>query len=518
MKLLHQTFHRYRRSLARVKLVLLLFVISTATLLTFTLSTSRAISQLNVEWQTYGAQSQAKYELISQLRASIGYMGFIHHFKNYVIRRESHYLSSAHNAMVTSQELLHRYQQQSLNELEQAALNDLKAVISSYQEKLSYVEHTEVINLDIRELDNRVKVDDTAAANALIILNTLLEDDYHHVNQQTSELLTIAKQRLQLLSGIGIPLLIVFCLYASVLVIRVTRSKSNLETLFSVIPEGFVVADKTGRIIKVNPQACDIFGYSQAELLNKNIEDLIPEEASKHHGQLRQQYLARDRSKVSSDSRIFYGLHKSGEQLPLDIEVATLTERKAQQVIAMIRCRKEELKLKQLSESDHLTGVKNRLGIDRVFHQEIERCQRYQHPLAFLLIDIDHFKPINDQLGHQAGDQIIATVADILKSESRPSDSIGRWGGDEFCVICPEVCAEGAAELAKRVQKQLQATKLIHPLTNAAPTLSIGVSELSDGDDPSALFARADNNLYRSKAQGRNCICCDTSDGETYLC
>ncbi|WP_419811982.1 diguanylate cyclase [Bacterioplanoides sp.] len=513
MKLLHQTFHRYRRSLAQVKLVLLLFVISTAVLLSFTLSTSRAISQLNQEWQTYGQQSQSKYELINHLRASIGYMGFIHYFKNYVIRRDAEYLRAAHESMVTSQELLHQYQQQTLNPQEQAALNDLKMVISDYQQKLASIEHTKVADMPIRALDQRVKVDDTAAANALVILNTLLEDDYHYVNQQTTDLLNIAKQRLQLLSGIGIPLLIIFCLYASALVIRATRSKSHLETLFSMIPEGILVADRSGRVVRTNPHASDIFGYPAATLLGKQLDELICPDAVQQN--IRSAF---QQGRGDDTKPVFYGIHQNGESLPLDIELATLNGHRSIHRIAMIRCRKEELKLKQLSESDHLTGVRNRLGIDRILYQEIERCQRYEHPLAFLLIDIDHFKAINDQLGHQAGDHIIITVADVLKEESRPSDSIGRWGGDEFCVICPEVCAEGAAELASRLQKRLSQSNLIHPRTQQAPTLSIGIAELIKGDDPSALFARADQSLYRSKAQGRNCICIDGSEKPSFLC
>jgi len=178
----------------------------------------------------------------------------------------------------------------------------------------------------------------------------------------------------------------------------------------------------------------------------------------------------------------------------------------------MVRCKKTELELKRQSETDYLTGTYNRMGIDRLLIAELERSKRYDHSLSLILIDIDHFKRVNDQLGHLAGDAIITVVAELLKKESRPSDIVGRWGGDEFCILCPETCARDARGLALRLQEKLAQSHAIRPLAKMAITLSIGIAEFDNNraNTLEKIFARADQALYRSKQRGRDCITLDS--------
>jgi len=149
------------------------------------------------------------------------------------------------------------------------------------------------------------------------------------------------------------------------------------------------------------------------------------------------------------------------------------------------------------------------MGIDRFLNTEIERSIRYKHKLSLILIDIDHFKQINDQLGHLAGDSIITVVADTLLKSCRPSDVVGRWGGDEFCIVCPETSAEHAYELASRIKNKVNNLKSTAPLLKEMKlSVSIGISEIciDSQDTPEALFLKADQALYKSKEDGRNQI------------
>ncbi|MBF0102672.1 MAG: diguanylate cyclase, partial [Desulfobacterales bacterium] len=110
-------------------------------------------------------------------------------------------------------------------------------------------------------------------------------------------------------------------------------------------------------------------------------------------------------------------------------------------------------KLKELSERDPLTKLYNRLKTDTVLEQEFERFKRYGHPFSVILLDIDKFKSINDQYGHQVGDDVLKTLADILRSHLRTIDVPGRWGGEEFLIICPQTNLEGARINAEKLRK-----------------------------------------------------------------
>ncbi len=157
------------------------------------------------------------------------------------------------------------------------------------------------------------------------------------------------------------------------------------------------------------------------------------------------------------------------------------------------------------ADTDALTGVLNRMGFNEAMTRELGRARRYQQPLSLVMLDIDHFKKLNDEYGHPAGDQVLARTAGLLSSCVRDSDVVARWGGEEFVVIAPMTPEAGAASLAEKLRSFMAAT---HLGPKAAVTASFGVTELRPEDTAETLLHRVDTALYQAKQSGRNQVCC----------
>jgi diguanylate cyclase (GGDEF)-like protein len=161
----------------------------------------------------------------------------------------------------------------------------------------------------------------------------------------------------------------------------------------------------------------------------------------------------------------------------------------------------KSLELERVSVTDSLTGLFNRRRLDQAFDYELGRAFRYDIPVSVIIADIDRFKSINDTHGHQIGDQVLQLVADIMRHGVRTVDTIGRWGGEEFLIICPETDLEGARALAEKLRAVIEATAFPAAIHN---TTSFGVAEARAGETMKDLVARADAALYRAKTSGRN--------------
>ncbi len=161
--------------------------------------------------------------------------------------------------------------------------------------------------------------------------------------------------------------------------------------------------------------------------------------------------------------------------------------------------------LKTISETDSLTLIANRRKIDSFLDIEIERSQRNQIPVSIIMVDIDFFKQVNDNYGHRTGDKVLKIVANILKSNIRKYDLVGRWGGEEFILICPDSNLNQALFLARKIKHLIENTK-IKALKNNNITISCGVAQYKTNDSISRFISKADEQLYKAKENGRNCI------------
>lgn len=159
----------------------------------------------------------------------------------------------------------------------------------------------------------------------------------------------------------------------------------------------------------------------------------------------------------------------------------------------------------ELSLSDTMTGLFNHEYFIKRLNEEIETSQKFRLPLSLMLVDIDHFKKINDTYGHQAGDYILIAIAKLLKSSLRLTDIIARYGGEEFAVILPDTDIDSAYAAAERIRRLIETKKFLFNEKIITVTVSVGISEL-DKRTKSAeeLIKKADDALYEAKSTGRN--------------
>jgi len=174
---------------------------------------------------------------------------------------------------------------------------------------------------------------------------------------------------------------------------------------------------------------------------------------------------------------------------------------------ALITSNKLQAESEQAAHTDGLTGLHNRRWLSDSFKRQMQRCELSNQPCTVIMLDIDHFKQVNDRFGHIAGDRILCTVSQVLLNTMRPADLIARYGGEEFALCLPDTSTEDTSLIAERLRISISEAKTYFeekqlPLV----TVSIGIAEMHPGQTLDSLISNADDALYRAKAKGRNCI------------
>ncbi|WP_240224463.1 GGDEF domain-containing protein [Rheinheimera hassiensis] len=167
--------------------------------------------------------------------------------------------------------------------------------------------------------------------------------------------------------------------------------------------------------------------------------------------------------------------------------------------------KKRTAQLEKMATTDELTELLNRREIMRLLELEIARADRQGTALSIMMLDLDHFKAVNDNYGHQAGDRALKNAAENFKQQLRKTDFIGRIGGEEFLVLLPDTDISSAYGLGNRIRQALQRQTTDNSAIPSCTT-SIGVTQYSAGDDLHSLVQRADETLYQAKSNGRNCV------------
>jgi len=159
--------------------------------------------------------------------------------------------------------------------------------------------------------------------------------------------------------------------------------------------------------------------------------------------------------------------------------------------------------LNELATLDRLTQVANRFEFDKILEYSLSVSRRYKRPLSILLLDIDHFKHINDRFGHLVGDEVLKALSTLLRMQIRQSDVVARWGGEEFMILLPDTPLPSAIKMAEALRQRIEVNSFA---TVKYLTCSIGVAEFNPVEEADDLFHRADEKLYAAKSGGRNRI------------
>ncbi|GGF62739.1 GGDEF domain-containing response regulator [Alteromonas lipolytica] len=192
---------------------------------------------------------------------------------------------------------------------------------------------------------------------------------------------------------------------------------------------------------------------------------------------------------------------------PVD-SITLLAKMRAMTRIAEMRRRlvKTQETLSRQAHFDELTGIANRRHIFNLLENEISRCRRYNYAMSIAYFDIDFFKRINDNFGHNAGDKVLQRICSVVEMELRKVDMLGRIGGEEFCIILPECQLQNASGIIDRLRESIANINFDTDILNRNVTASFGVTHLRKNDNLSNLISRADELLYEAKNGGRNCV------------
>lgn len=283
----------------------------------------------------------------------------------------------------------------------------------------------------------------------------------------------------------------------------VTLPEGELAHLYAMAPMAVMLTRfEDGCILEANPATRALLGYGAAELHGLCLPDITPTEERGRE--------ARQHQRLRTHGRCGpYELEllcASGERVPVLVSGVLVEdpegEPRAWYLLQDIAERKAlERELAHRATHDPLTGAYNRIPFEERIDAEMERVARYATALGFLVVDIDHFKAINDTHGHDAGDRVLVEIATRLRTVIRGSDLLARWGGEEFVILLPETDLFGALELGERLRDAVAA----EPCDEAGTvTVSIGVAQAVPGESVRRLFSRADAALYRAKAEGRD--------------
>lgn len=307
------------------------------------------------------------------------------------------------------------------------------------------------------------------------------------------------------------------------------------------LPCGFLSLDQDGRIRAINERLLAWLGHESKAVQDKHVDKILTASSRlfyqmylfpmlKAQGEVEEIYvslLSSDQNEVpvliNGRSRDLGGAQEGGGLVNDCIVIRMTTRHKLEhelltakkeaeeatflksEAIARLQAAKAELQelntsLQALAITDGLTGLRNRRSFQETLEATIAQFGRLTEPLSLLLIDIDHFKAVNDQCGHTAGDLVLKKIARVLKTSFRATDTVARFGGEEFAVILPGIDAEEATALGNKLRVKVASA----PVAEKPVTVSIGVSTLAPDDSFSSLLNRADAALYRSKEKGRN--------------
>lgn len=284
------------------------------------------------------------------------------------------------------------------------------------------------------------------------------------------------------------------------------RLKSFIDSSLA----GVVILDSRQKVIFMNPAARQMFQISGNNLSDLALNDLLPKRFRSIHSDYVETFgLSSEQAKRMNRLNVVTGLKQDGREFPLEVAISKINIGGQVEYCALVRDISEDMPLlkelvKEASE-DYLTGLSNRKTFEHRLLLETHRSTRHSLPLSIAVIDLDHFKTVNDTLGHNVGDTVLRQVAELLRENIRDIDLVSRWGGDEFVALLVDTDLIGISIWAERVRNRVENHTFGDNKNPIRLTISIGIS-CTEGDKTRAesLFEHADNCLFEAKQGGRN--------------
>lgn len=296
---------------------------------------------------------------------------------------------------------------------------------------------------------------------------------------------------------------------------RIRTLEQELTAFFSAIPDPIFIINREGRLLEVLGGNERNFYNNLEYMKDKPIAELFSEALSNQaldiiencfitglvqimEFELTPQDILENPYQITEtrwyEGRVAPVKGEQGTLIAVTWSVINITEKKLL-----------ELQLKEAAQTDPLTGLFNRRFLTTSFHKEFANFKRYNTPLCCILLDIDHFKSINDSYGHDIGDLVLKNLAETISSLLREGDIFARYGGEEFMVLLPNTELNSAFHIAQRLRERIAETKIRLDEEDITYTISLGVTKTEDRDvSIEEIIKRSDQALYKSKSDGRN--------------
>jgi diguanylate cyclase (GGDEF)-like protein/PAS domain S-box-containing protein len=291
----------------------------------------------------------------------------------------------------------------------------------------------------------------------------------------------------------------------------------NYDTneFMSNLYEGVYIVDKNRKIVFWNSGSEHITGFKADEVVNKHCYQNILKHVDKSGKRLCLDGCPLHdtlHTGMTNENEVFLE-HKFGYRVPVSVKTFPLYDDK-NDIIAAVEVftdmkykenqHKENLKLRKMIQKDDLTKIYNRRYLDFHLNQALEEAREFNQSFGILFIDIDHFKGVNDTYGHNVGDGVLKVIAHTLRSNLRPNDLVGRWGGEEFIAIINSDDIKTIEMVAERLRQLSSHSVYKYKGEDIQVTVSIGGTLLKMNEPIKSLIERADKNMYEAKSRGRN--------------
>jgi len=288
------------------------------------------------------------------------------------------------------------------------------------------------------------------------------------------------------------------------------ESEQKFHSVFEQAAVGIARVSPDGNFLEVNQKLCDIVGYKKEELVKIKLQEITHPDDLDIDLDLVHQMLNNERDTYDLEKRYY---SKDGKLIWVNLTVSLIRSSNGEPnyfiaIIEDINSRKK-LEYELLNKATHhaLTGLCNRNELNERLENELERAVRSSRSLLLLMIDIDHFKLVNDQYGHLAGDKVLIELSNIFKKLIRRTDDAGRFGGKEFLLVLPELDLDKSLLLAERLRKKVESHSMKFDAVTISVTISIGMSTYPDnGKDIDSLIKACHDAMYEAKQKGRNQI------------